>query len=168
MQIKMDSIVTTRVLMVCLGNICRSPLAEGILQHLLIKHQLDHIVEVDSAGTSGLTGNAPDNRSISVAENHGIKLNHVARKLGRRDFERFDHILVMDLSNLENTLKLAVDENERAKVHLITKFDPRTPHPPVVVDPYWGTIREFEDVYHQLVHCCEGFIQHALLAPAPA
>lgn len=160
MQMKMDQIVKTRILMVCLGNICRSPLAQGIMEHMISSHGLQEFFEVDSAGTSGLTGENPDPRSQEVAQRKGIILQHKARKLLRRDFKLFDHILVMDEKNLANTLAMARDEEERRKVKLITSFDPRPHSPRIVVDPYWGELKDFLDVFEQLHHCCQGWIKN--------
>lgn len=144
--------------MVCLGNICRSPLAEGIMRQLISKRGLDHLLEVDSAGTSGLTGENPDPRSVEVALKNGIQLRHKGRKLLRRDFKLFDHILVMDLSNLDNTLKLAFEDHEKKKVSLITKYDHRPIKAQIVKDPYWGDLHHFIEVYEQLYCCCEGWL----------
>jgi protein-tyrosine phosphatase len=159
MQIKMDSVVKTRILMVCLGNICRSPLAEGIMRSLIHKEGLDNLLEVDSAGTHGLTGSDPDPRSIEVAPKNGIRLIHKARRLLRRDFTRFDHILVMDEKNLAATLGMAEGESEKSKVHLITKFDPRLTKPHIVKDPYYREYMNFIEVYEQLNFCCEGWLK---------
>lgn len=160
MQIKMDQVVKTRILMVCLGNICRSPLAEGIMRSLIDKQGLSDLLEVDSAGTHGLTGENPDPRSLEVAMKNGIKLEHKGRRLLRRDYSRFDHILVMDEKNLQNTLEMAVGESEKFRVHLITKFDQRKVKPAIVKDPYWGELNDFIFCYEQLVECCQGWLKH--------
>lgn len=167
MQLKMNDLVTTRVLMVCLGNICRSPLAEGVMRDLIHRHQLSDRLEVDSAGTSNFhVGKFPDQRSLKVALNHGFRLEHRGRQLSRGDFKRFDHILVMDESNLENALKLAKTPEEKNKIQLITDYDGRVPRPKIVADPYWGDIEDFENVYVQLLHCCEGFLKKHFLTEA--
>lgn len=154
--------MTTRILMVCLGNICRSPLAEGILQKLLKDQELMDI-EVDSAGTAGHTAGAlPDHRSLYVAKINGIELQHSARQIRRSDFKYFDYILVMDESNYLNVLKLSKSDEEKSKVHLITDFDRRKDKLKVVRDPYWGDLNEFIRTYEQLFHCCEGWIHFFL------
>lgn len=147
-----------RVLMICLGNICRSPLAEGILVSLARARGIELVV--DSAGTNGLTGSRPDPRSSEVARLNGILLQHTARKLTRSDFKNFDHILVMDRHNLTNTLALAGSDEERAKVKIVTEFDPRPARPAIVEDPYYGEMRDFHAVYEQLVHCLNGWLDH--------
>lgn len=159
MQLKLQGIAKIRVLMVCLGNICRSPLAEGILEKLVRERNLSHLIEVDSAGTAGHTmGNPPDKRSTEVARRNGIILSHEARQLKRADFKLFDVILVMDHMNLENALKVAKNEFEKGKIHLITEFDQRSQHPKIVADPYWGEISDFIKTYDQLHHCCSGWL----------
>lgn len=158
-------IVKTRILMVCLGNICRSPLAEGIMLNLIQHENLEHRVEVDSAGTAGhCVGSFPDERSIRVALDHGISLNHKARQFGRRDFSIYDHILVMDESNYEDVIKLAKNHLERSKVKLITDFDHRGKKPKIVADPYHGSFKDFQNVFDQLVHCCEGWLRENMKA----
>ena len=158
MQLSFSQPGPARVLMICLGNICRSPLAEGILLSLAYERGIKLVV--DSAGTSGLTGSRPDPRSCEVARLNGILLQHTARKLTRSDFKNFDHLLVMDRHNLTSTLALAVTDEERAKVKIITDFDPRPSRPFIVEDPYYGDMSGFHAVYHQLVHCLNGWLDH--------
>lgn len=149
-----------KVLMVCLGNICRSPLAEGVLKDMVNRSGHSHLYHIDSAGTASYhIGDLPDHRSRQVAINHGFKLSHLGRQFTREDFKNFDHILVMDESNLSNVLKLARSADEETKVKLITKYDPRPNHPLIVFDPYYGELSDFENVYEQLVICCEGFLE---------
>lgn len=154
----------TSVLMVCLGNICRSPLAEGVLKDLVQKKNLQSEFFIDSAGTASYhIGALPDGRSREVAIQHSFKLDHKARQFGREDFKRFQHILVMDRSNYANVVKLAKTDEERAQVKLITDYDPRPNHPEIVPDPYYGEIADFESVYQQLVICSEGFLSKLIL-----
>ena len=109
--------VPGNVLMVCLGNICRSPLAHGIFQNLVA----DQNIKVDSAGTANYhTGAAPDPRSIEIATLHGIDISRQkARQFVVEDFDQFDYIYVMDYSNQQNVLRLARNDQDRAKVHLL-------------------------------------------------
>jgi len=138
--------------MVCLGNICRSPLAEGIL-----KSKVDTTkVFVDSAGTGGWhVGDQPDQRSIAVANKNGIDItNQRGRKFSTYDFEQFDYIFVMDNSNYRDVLKLANSEEERQKVQLI--LDEIFPGENVdVPDPYYGGANGFEQVFKMLDEACE-------------
>jgi protein-tyrosine phosphatase len=135
------------VLMVCLGNICRSPIAEGLLRSKLDFTQY----HVDSAGTSGLhSGEAPDTRSIAVANKYGVDIStQSSRKLVVADFTKFDYIFVMDQSNYENALALAQNPEQQNKVHKILDWI----HPGEdldVPDPYYGGDSGFENVYQML------------------
>lgn len=142
----------TKILMVCLGNICRSPLAEGILKSKVNKHQ----VVVDSAGTAAWhSGNLPDSRSIAIAQKNDIDLtNQRARLFLPEDFELFDHIYVMDQSNYKNVCRLAPNEKALEKVQLILNEI----HPDKnleVPDPYYGGDDGFDDVFKMLDEACE-------------
>ena len=142
----------TKILMVCLGNICRSPLAEGIMKTKLPKDNF----EVDSAGTGGWhAGELPDSRSIAIAKKYGIDItNQRARKFQLKDFETFDYIFVMDKSNLKDVLQLAPNQTAKAKVQLILNriHNPKTTEVP---DPYYGGEDGFEHVYQLLNEACE-------------
>lgn len=126
--------------MVCLGNICRSPLAEGIL-----KSKLPENVTVDSAGTlENNAGKSPDHRSVSTAKKYNIDISDQRSRLFvAEDFQNYDRIYVMDKSNLKNVLSLTKDEDERQKVSLILG-DQEVP------DPFWSELEEFEKVYQML------------------
>lgn len=142
----------TKILMVCLGNICRSPLAEGILQNKLPKE----FYFVDSAGTGGWhAGQQPDKRSIAVAKKHGIDITHQrAQKFKASDFETFDIIYAMDMSNYKNILSLAENEQDKTKVKLI--LNELFPGENVEVpDPYYGGADGFENVYNMLDKACD-------------
>jgi len=132
--------------MVCLGNICRSPLAEGILRSKLVK--LIPNILIDSAGTIGMhAGQAPDHRSISVALNHGIDISKQhARKFSIEDFEHFDVIFAMDNSNKKDILSLARSKSDQQKVHLFLEYA-GIEGTKEVPDPYYGGQKEFEEVY---------------------
>ena len=145
--------------MVCLGNICRSPLAEGILQEKVTIHGLDWFV--DSAGTGGWhTGEQPDERSIAVARENGIDLTmQRARKFREADFEAFDHILVMDSQNYTDVVRLAKSEADRQKVELMLNY--RWPgENRGVPDPYFGGKDGFTQVFEMLDEACEAFIRN--------
>ncbi len=147
-----------KILMVCLGNICRSPLAEGIMKAKAIQYQFDF--EVDSAGTAAYhVGELPDERSIAVAKKYGIDLtDQRARQFTKSDFTNFDIIFAMDQSNYDNILSLATDSSERNKVHLILNES----HPNQnleVPDPYYGGDQGFENVFSLLDNACEVFIK---------
>ncbi|WP_374958969.1 low molecular weight protein-tyrosine-phosphatase [Gilvibacter sp.] len=143
----------TRILMVCLGNICRSPLAEGIMRTKLFGRK-DY--EVDSAGTGGWhVGDPPDPRSVAIAKEMGLDITgQRGRQFNVTDFDRFDHIFVMDNSNHRDVLKLARTEHDKQKVSLI--LDTLFPGENVdVPDPYYGGNDGFAKVYDMLDQACE-------------
>ncbi|WHF51684.1 low molecular weight protein-tyrosine-phosphatase [Chryseobacterium gotjawalense] len=135
-----------KILMVCLGNICRSPLAEGILQSKLPE---DFIV--DSAGTIDMhEGKSPDQRSIQTAHNYNVDISQQkSRPFSADDFQEYDRIFVMDKNNLKDVLKLATTEVQRNKVSLILENNEEVP------DPYWSEMAEFDRVYRLLDKACE-------------
>ncbi len=138
-----------RVLFVCLGNICRSPLAEGLFRSHLREHGLEEYFEADSCGTSGYhSGELPDPRTRRNAEAHELVLDHRARQLRADDFHHFDHILVMDDSNLQDVLAVKPD-NSVARIRKMREHDHLHPGADVP-DPWYGGEQGFEDVYHIL------------------
>ena len=140
-----------KILMVCLGNICRSPLAEGIMQHLAQQKGLDW--EIDSAGTGDWhIGSGPDRRSTRVAQKYGIDISgQVCRLFRKSDFDTFDHILVMDRSNLSNVTALARNADDAQKVSLLL-VDKTVP------DPYHDDT-QFEPVFKLIEQGCKAFIE---------
>lgn len=138
----------TNVLMVCLGNICRSPLAEGILKNMVDTKS----VFVDSAGTAGYhIGKAPDRRSIAVAKKYGIDISgQVCRKFTSQDLDDFDIIFGMDKSNYENILRLSHNDEQRQKVYLLLGNAPEKEVP----DPYYDSEDGFEKVYQLINEAC--------------
>ena len=141
----------TSILMVCLGNICRSPLAHGILESKLPSDQY----YVDSAGTAAYhIGEAPDHRSIAVAKSNHIDIStQRARQFQIKDFDTFDRIYVMDHSNFDNVIKLARHPADIAKVKLILEVDD-TISDKRVPDPYYGGVSGFEHVFSLLDNAC--------------
>lgn len=141
----------TSILMVCLGNICRSPLAHGILESKLPSNQF----YVDSAGTANYhIGDAPDHRSIKVAKSHGIDIsNQRGRQFKVSDFDTFDFIFTMDDSNYKNVLALARNTNDIAKVKCILDVDNSIENKQVP-DPYYGDDLGFEHVFQLLDKAC--------------
>ena len=142
--------VPGNVLMVCLGNICRSPLAHGIFQNLVA----DQNIKVDSAGTANYhTGAPPDPRSIEIATINGIDISRQkARQFVVEDFDQFDYIYVMDYSNQQNVLRLARNDQDRAKVHLLLGDAE-------VEDPYYGGKEGFSVVFNKIQKACQHILE---------
>lgn len=140
-----------KILMVCLGNICRSPLAEGIM-----KTKLPEGFVVDSAGTISMhEGEHPDKRAVKTAANHGINISgQRSRPITRADFETFDKIYCMDIDVFEDVISKAENEEERQKVSLFLEVsgDHKNAEVP---DPYWGDLKDFEEVFQLLDKGCE-------------
>jgi protein-tyrosine phosphatase len=170
-----------RVLFVCLGNICRSPTAEGVMRALVREAGLQARVELDSAGTGGWhVGSPPDSRAAAAAGARGIELGGRARSVTSADFERFDLMVAMDRSNASELRRLARDEEQRAKVRLLREFDPasaregaRAPEGASararerasgaradldVPDPYYGAAGGFEEVLDLVQAACAGLL----------
>ena len=145
----------TKVLMVCLGNICRSPLAEGILKSKVNTHE----IFVDSAGTGGYhIGNPPDSRSVEVAKKYGIDISsQTCRKIKPSDLEEFDMIYAMDHSNYNNILSLSKSQEQTKKVKLLLN-EINLPEKEVP-DPYYDSVDGFEKVYHLIDQACEAIAQ---------
>lgn len=139
-----------RILFVCLGNICRSPLAEALFNKHLSQLAPDSEVYAESAGTSGMhVGETPDARTLKNAKEHGLEINHRGRQFSPLDFETYDKIVVMDDSNLQNVLALASNPQHREKVVKMRHFD--TPSSDLdVPDPWYGGAEGFETVYQVL------------------
>lgn len=146
-----------KILMVCLGNICRSPLAEGILSHKANENNLP--IHVDSAGTAAYhVGEKPDSRSIKIAKSHGIDISKQrARQFTPEDFDNFDVIYAMDVSNYNNINALAINNEQKQKVKLIlNELNPNSNTS--VPDPYYGGEDGFENVFSMLNEACDNII----------
>jgi protein-tyrosine phosphatase len=154
--------MTTRLLFVCLGNICRSPSAENIMNHLIQQRQLGDRVICDSAGTASYhLGNPPDRRMTQVAKAYGIDLRGQARQFGVADFDQFDYILAMDRQNYRDILALDPAGQRRDRVRLMCDFC-RTHPDREVPDPYYGGPEGFTYVIELLLDACEGLLDHIL------
>ncbi len=149
-----------RILFVCLGNICRSPTAEGVMAHLLREEGLEQEIEIDSAVTGDWhVGGAPDERSASTAARRGIELTGAARQVTPADFERFDLLLAMDAQNLSDLRTLAPDAAARERVRALREFDPGSdPSDLDVPDPYYGAGDGFETVLDIVERACRGLL----------
>ncbi|MEE9392712.1 MAG: low molecular weight protein-tyrosine-phosphatase [Planctomycetota bacterium] len=150
-----------RVCCVCLGNICRSPTAEGILLDLVKKSGLSDRVSIDSAGTAGYhLGSRADARSRAIASRHGVDLPSRGARFDCEDFDRFDYVLAMDSENASSLKALARDDDERSKIFLFRSFDSDSAAGAEVPDPYYGGDRGFEEVFRICERAAAGFVAH--------
>ena len=154
-----------RVLLVCMGNICRSPTAHGVMQHKLTKRNLNHLIEVASAGTHAYhVGEKSDSRSRATAKRKGIDMEFIrARKISVLDHDKFDYILAMDEDNLELISYYAPD-NAKADIRLFLDFANSSGKcsETVVPDPYYGGDEGFENVFRLVDLGCDALIEHIL------
>lgn len=151
------------MLFVCLGNICRSPLAEGMLVHLLEEAGMGDRVRVDSAGTGAWhAGEPPDPRSVAVARKYGVALRGRARQVVAQDFRTFTHVIAMDRENLENLERMKAGTGGGAPVVLLRDWDPEAGPGSEVPDPYFGGDGGFETVYAMVERACRGLLEELL------
>ncbi len=160
-----------RICFVCLGNICRSPTAEGIMIALLKKAKIESQFEIDSAGTAAYhEGERADPRSRATAISRGTPLVSIARQFRQEDFERFDWIIAMDQNNARNLLQIAQSTEYEKKVFLLRSFSATPLSDSCVPDPYYGGEGGFEEVYDICEEACQGLLkqialQHGLSTP---
>jgi protein-tyrosine phosphatase len=149
------------VLFVCLGNICRSPLAEAVFRSVVEESELTGRIRIDSAGTSGYhAGDPPDRRTAEVALRRGVRVEGASRQVQRSDLDRFDHIVVMDQENLRNVRRLAGGGDHAAEIHLFRDFDPDADGDREVPDPYYGGPDGFENVHDLVDRSARGLLEH--------
>ena len=148
----------TRVLFVCMGNICRSPTAEGIFRSILLKQELSDFFEIDSAGTHAYhIGNPPDSRSQKTARKHGVDLsNQRARKVHESDFFYYDYIIAMDTDNIE-ILRSICPANSQSQIKLLLDYRPDSSFPSVP-DPYFEG--KFDEVFEMVHAACTSFLEN--------
>lgn len=152
-----------RILFVCLGNICRSPAAQGLFEALLESRGLEDKFEVDSAGTyGGHAGELPDHRMRAAASRRGYNLTHRSRRVVEEDFYEFDRIIAMDDSNYENLSRLAPERKYLDKLYRFVEFCHSHPQWSYVPDPYYEGREGFELVLDLLEDGCEGLLQDCL------
>ncbi|KAM4522035.1 low molecular weight phosphotyrosine protein phosphatase isoform 2-T2 [Odontesthes bonariensis] len=147
------------VLFVCLGNICRSPIAEAVFRKMATDAGVVDKWVIDSGATSDWNiGSSPDARGLACLRKHGIKTSHRARQVTKEDFMSFEYILCMDESNLSDLNRKANSvKDHRAKIELLGSYDPQKQL--IIKDPYYGSDDDFEKVYDQCVRCCKAFLE---------
>lgn len=150
-----------KVLMVCLGNICRSPAAHHVLEHLIAQRGLQGRIEVDSAGTyGGHAGDLPDARMRRAARRRGYELTHRARRVTGSDLADFDLIVGMDAGNVADLRMMAASPEEVAKIEMMGRYIRRFPHYDYVPDPYYEGAEGFELVLDLLEDACDNLLDH--------
>jgi protein-tyrosine phosphatase len=151
-----------RVLFVCMGNICRSPVAEAVFRHQVKERGLDDRFEIDSAGTSGYhDGDPPDRRSTETARRRGIVLEGRSRRVTADDLRAFDYVIAMDADNERELRRILSAGGGAARVHRLREWDPR-PDDGDVPDPYYGGARGFDDVHDIVERASAAFLDHVV------
>jgi protein-tyrosine phosphatase len=163
--------MSLRLCFVCLGNICRSPTAAGVMRHRIRDAGLDEHITVESAGTGGWhVGQLPDDRARAEARRRGIDIDDPAQQFRAGDFGRFDLVLAMDAENVDDLRRLARSGADLGKIHLLRDFDPASPRGSAVPDPYYGGPDGFSDVFDQVDAACQALLEHLVTThglPAP-
>jgi protein-tyrosine phosphatase len=161
------SLPVVRIVFVCMGNICRSPTAEGVMRHLLEQEGLTGEIEVDSAGTGAWhAGSPPDRRAAAAARARGIALEGSARQVVEEDFEAFDLLLCADAENVA-ALRAIAPSGTEDRIRLLRSFDPAGDGDLDVPDPYYGGDQGFEDVLDQVQAACRGLLSELRSRAAP-
>jgi protein-tyrosine phosphatase len=154
-----------KVLFVCLGNICRSPMAEGVFNRLIKERGLEGSISCDSAGTAGYhIGELPDFRTRKVCELNNTPLNHRGRKISKEDIQEFDLLLAMDQANYYDILhQLSIKELDQKKVRLMRSYELGAENGEVP-DPYYGDMQDFHNVFAMLEKACRGLLEELIPA----
>nr|XP_033793450.1 low molecular weight phosphotyrosine protein phosphatase isoform X1 [Geotrypetes seraphini] len=155
----MAAVASKSVLFVCLGNICRSPIAEAVFRKLVQDESVENQWMIDSGAVSDWNvGSSPDARALSCLRKYGIETSHKGRQVTKDDFFTYDYILCMDESNLRDLKRKSGQiKNCKAKIELLGTYDPQKLL--IIEDPYYGNEEDFETVYQQCVRCCKSFLE---------
>ncbi len=149
-----------RICFVCLGNICRSPTAHGVMEHLVANAGLAHAIVIDSAGTGAdHEGEPPDSRARAAARRRGFDLDHRARRFTAADLDRFDLVIAMDQRNLRHLQRMAGGRSTPV-IRLLRSFDPTAAVDAEIDDPWFGGDAGFEEVLDQCERACAGLLAH--------
>jgi protein-tyrosine phosphatase len=149
-----------RICFVCMGNICRSPTAEAVMQKLVEERGFAERVVLESAGTGNWhVGEPADARARAAGRARGYRLDRRARHFTASSFARFDYVLAADGDNLRHLERIAPDDAARGKIHLLRDFDPASPKGSAVPDPYYGEAEGFEHVLDVCEAACRGFLE---------
>ncbi len=149
------------VAFVCLGNICRSPIAAAVLRAMVGEAGLSDQIIVESAGTSDYNvGKEADPRAVAVLGRHGYPIVHTARQFTTADFDRMDLVIALDQANRRDLLRLARADQDRAKVHLLLEFDPAAGPDADVPDPWCGEETDFDATMGLVTPACQGLLDH--------
>ncbi|KAJ2260677.1 Low molecular weight phosphotyrosine protein phosphatase [Coemansia sp. RSA 376] len=150
------------ILFICLGNICRSPMAEAVFSHIVAARGLASKFHIDSAGTARYhVGERPDGRTIDTCNKHGVAVDHFGQLLVSRHFAEFDYILCMDEDNLRDCKHVKPKGQSRAKHGMFGEYS-EDKGDRVVTDPYYGGLKDFELMYERIVRCSEGLLKQLL------
>lgn len=156
-----------KVLFVCLGNICRSPLAEAVFKHKIKERGIEKFIFADSCGTANYhVGDTPDPRTIANAKKNGVSIDHCGRQLKPADLESFDFIFAMDESNYNNIFRLSNASTYASKISMMREFDPKGKGE--VPDPYYGGEKHFQEVFDILDRTMDNFVGHLEEVRLPA
>lgn len=152
-----------RIIFICLGNICRSAAAEGIMKHMIEQYHLGNDFIIDSAGISGWhAGELPDRRMRSHGADHGYDFSSRSRQFRVEDFDNFDYIVVMDNENYYDVMSMARNDKDKEKVSYLTDYTKHHPAHRYVPDPYYGGEKGFELVIELLEDGCKGLLEQLM------
>ena len=157
---KNNNTMKEKILFVCLGNICRSPAADGIMKHMVKERGIAHHFIIDSCGIGAWhVGQLPDSRMRRHGHDHGYNFDHRARQISKTDFDMFDHIIVMDRENLRAINSMAPSDSARAKVKLMANYLRHHDNYNVVPDPYYGDESDFNHALDLVEDACRGLLE---------
>lgn len=160
MEMEKENQKPRRLLFICLGNICRSPAADGVMHQLVKAASIDSEFEIDSAGMGDWhVGQLPDSRMRACGARHGYKFDHRARQFSRSDFQHFDLLIVMDNGNYRGVSSMAHNDADRSKIVMLADYLRHHPGQTVIPDPYYGGTADFEFALELIEDACQGLLE---------